>query len=442
MMVDLSRLTTEQRNPATMDLDQMSPLEIAAVMNQEDKKAVLAVQQVLPQVATAIQWAADSLRQGGRLIYMGAGTSGRLGVLDAVECPPTFGSAPESVVGLIAGGDCAFVKAVEGAEDSCTLGAEDLQRIHLQPPDLVIGLAASGRTPYVIHGLRYARSIGCKTVAIACNAGSLIGQEADLAIEPVTGPEVLTGSTRLKAGTAQKLILNMISTGSMPEALDLVLSSFIALTLTGLITLFFIMPVAGLISDGILIFVTKLLEIGGVVTGFVLASIWLPIVMFGLHHFMTPIHIELINQTGMTVLLPILAQAGAGQVGAALAIWLKCRKNKPLVGIVKGGLPSGILGIGEPLIYGVTLPLGKPFLTACLGAGVGGAFIASFGNVGATSQAVSGILMLPVIADQKWFIYAGGLLLSYAAGFVLTYFFGVPKEAEQPADTLEELEMQ
>jgi len=228
----------------------------------------------------------------------------------------------------------------------------------------------------------------------------------------------------------------------MPEALDLVLSSFIALTLTGLITLFFIMPVAGLISDGILIFVTKLLEIGGVVTGFVLASIWLPIVMFGLHHFMTPIHIELINQTGMTVLLPILAQAGAGQVGAALAIWLKCRKNKPLVGIVKGGLPSGILGIGEPLIYGVTLPLGKPFLTACLGAGVGGAFIASFGNVGATSQAVSGILMLPVIADQKWFIYAGGLLLSYAAGFVLTYFFGVPKEAEQPADTLEELEMQ
>lgn len=215
MMVDLSRLTTEQRNPATMDLDQMSPLEIAAVMNQEDKKAVLAVQQVLPQVATAIQWAADSLRQGGRLIYMGAGTSGRLGVLDAVECPPTFGSAPESVVGLIAGGDCAFVKAVEGAEDSCTLGAEDLQRIHLQPPDLVIGLAASGRTPYVIYGLRYARSIGCKTAAIACNAGSLIGQEADLAIEPVTGPEVLTGSTRLKAGTAQKLILNMISTGSM-----------------------------------------------------------------------------------------------------------------------------------------------------------------------------------------------------------------------------------
>lgn len=215
MMVDLSRLTTEQRNPATMDLDQMSPLEIAAVMNQEDKKAVLAVQQVLPQVATAIQWAADSLRQGGRLIYMGAGTSGRLGVLDAVECPPTFGSAPETVVGLIAGGDCAFVKAVEGAEDSCTLGAEDLQHIHLQPPDLVVGLAASGRTPYVIHGLRYARSIGCKTVAIACNAGSLIGQEADLAIEPVTGPEVLTGSTRLKAGTAQKLILNMISTGSM-----------------------------------------------------------------------------------------------------------------------------------------------------------------------------------------------------------------------------------
>ena len=177
------------------------------------------------------------------------------------------------------------------------------------------------------------------------------------------------------------------------------------------------------------------------VTGFVLASIWLPIVMFGLHHFMTPIHIELINQTGMTVLLPILAQAGAGQVGAALAIWLKCRKNKPLVGIVKGGLPSGILGIGEPLIYGVTLPLGKPFLTACLGAGVGGAFIASFGNVGALLSRERH----PDAARNRRpeVVYLRRRPAALLCGrFCAHLLFGVPKEAEQPAETLEELEMQ
>ena len=227
----------------------------------------------------------------------------------------------------------------------------------------------------------------------------------------------------------------------MPAALDLVLTGFISFTLSGLITIFVIMPVAGLVSDAILVGVTQLLEIGGVVAGFILAGIWLPMVMLGVHHFMTPIHIELINQTGMTTLLPILAQAGAGQVGAAFAIWLKCRKNKPLTAIVKGGLPSGILGIGEPLIYGVTLPLGKPFITACLGAGVGGAFVAAFNGVGATSQALSGVLMLTVIADQKWYIYGAGLLVSYLFGFIFTYLFGVPKSAEREAETLEELEI-
>lgn len=227
----------------------------------------------------------------------------------------------------------------------------------------------------------------------------------------------------------------------MPSALDLVLTGFISFTLSGLITIFVIMSVAGLVSDAILVGVTQLLEIGGVVAGFILAGIWLPMVMLGVHHFMTPIHIELINQTGMTTLLPILAQAGAGQVGAAFAIWLKCRKNKPLTAIVKGGLPSGILGIGEPLIYGVTLPLGKPFITACLGAGVGGAFVAAFNGVGATSQALSGVLMLTVIADQKWYIYGAGLLVSYLFGFIFTYLFGVPKSAEREAETLEELEI-
>ena len=214
-MIDLSVLVTESRNKETMGLDQMTPLEIVTVMNREDGKAVEAVEEVLPQIAQAIAWCTDSLKQKGRIIYIEAGTSGRLGVLDAVECPPTFGVSPDVVVGLMAGGTPAFVKAVEGAEDSQTMGEEDLKEIHLSPADIVIGLAASGRTPYVIYGLRYAKKIGCRTVAVSCNRDSEIGKEADLAIEPVPGPEVLTGSTRLKAGTVQKMVLNMISTGSM-----------------------------------------------------------------------------------------------------------------------------------------------------------------------------------------------------------------------------------
>ena len=214
-MIDLSVLVTESRNKETMGLDQMTPLEIVTVMNREDGKAVEAVGEVLPQIAQAIAWCTDSLKQKGRIIYIGAGTSGRLGVLDAVECPPTYGVSPDVVVGLMAGGTPAFVKAVEGAEDSQTMGEEDLKEIHLSPADIVIGLAASGRTPYVIYGLRYAKKIGCRTVAVSCNRDSEIGKEADLAIEPVPGPEVLTGSTRLKAGTVQKMVLNMISTGSM-----------------------------------------------------------------------------------------------------------------------------------------------------------------------------------------------------------------------------------
>ena len=214
-MIDLTKLSTETRNPETMDLDEMSPLQIAQAMNREDARAVAAVTEVLPQVATAIEWAAAAVSAGHRLIYMGAGTSGRLGVLDAAECPPTFGVSPDVVVGLIAGGERAFIKAVEGAEDSRELGADDLRGIGLCAEDVVVGLAASGRTPYVLGGLAFARGQGCKTVAIACNHGSAVGKEAALAIEPVPGPEVLTGSTRLKAGTVQKLVLNMISTGTM-----------------------------------------------------------------------------------------------------------------------------------------------------------------------------------------------------------------------------------
>ena len=213
-MLELNKLTTA-RNPGTAGLDTMTPLEIATVMNREDEQVVAGVRKVLPEVAAAIGWVQESFEAGGKLVYMGAGTSGRLGVLDSVECPPTFGVPPEMVVGLIAGGDRAFVKAVEGAEDSEALALEELKALPLNGRDVVIGIAASGRTPYVISGLQYARSLGCKTVAIACNAGSLVGKAADLAIEPVVGPEVLTGSTRLKAGTAQKMILNMISTGAM-----------------------------------------------------------------------------------------------------------------------------------------------------------------------------------------------------------------------------------
>ena len=202
MGLNLSGMTTETRNPRTMQLDQMSPLEIVTVMNEEDARVPLAIAKCLPQIAQAVTWAAESFEKGGRLFYMGAGTSGRLGVLDAAECPPTFGVPKEMVVGLIAGGEKAFIEAVEGAEDSRELAVEDLKAHGLTANDLVVGIAASGRTPYVLGGLDYAKSVGCHTAAIACNIGSAI-------------PEVLTGSTRLKSGTAQKLILNMISTGSM-----------------------------------------------------------------------------------------------------------------------------------------------------------------------------------------------------------------------------------
>lgn len=214
-MVDLTKLTTETRNRSTMDLDMMSSIEIATAMNMEDEKVITAVRDALPQISEVIDICTKKLKEGGRIIYMGAGTSGRLGLLDAVECPPTFGVSSELVVGLIAGGSSAFIKAVEGAEDSKTLGVEDLKALNITSKDVVIGIAASGRTPYVIHGLKYAREVGCKTAVVVCNKDSEMAKYSDVAIELVVGPEVLTGSTRLKAGTSQKMALNMISTGSM-----------------------------------------------------------------------------------------------------------------------------------------------------------------------------------------------------------------------------------
>ena len=215
MKLNLNGMTTEWRNPRTMNLDTMTELEIVSAINEEDARVPLAIAKKLPEIAQAAHWAVEAFEQGGRLFYMGAGTSGRLGVLDAAECPPTFGVDPGMVVGLIAGGEKAFLKAIEGAEDSRELGRSDLEAHGLTAKDFVVGIAASGRTPYVLGGLEYAKSVGCRTAAIACNTGSAVGKAADLAIEVEVGPEVLTGSTRMKSGTAQKMILNMISTASM-----------------------------------------------------------------------------------------------------------------------------------------------------------------------------------------------------------------------------------
>jgi N-acetylmuramic acid 6-phosphate etherase len=212
---NLGLLATESRNEHSMHIDTAEPMDILRIMNEEDQKVGLAVKEVLPEVEVAVQFVFESFKKGGRLIYMGAGTSGRLGILDAVECPPTFSTNPDMVKGIMAGGEGAFLKAVEGAEDQPDLGVRDLKNVGLTNNDTVIGIAASGRTPYVIGALKYARSIGAKTVALSCNKNAAISKEADQSIEVIVGPEVLTGSTRLKAGTSHKMILNMISTSAM-----------------------------------------------------------------------------------------------------------------------------------------------------------------------------------------------------------------------------------
>ena len=213
--MDLKKFATETRNPNSQDLDMMSALEIVTLMNQEDRKVCLAIEEVLPEISKLVDIVAATFEKGGRLIYMGAGTSGRLGVLDASECPPTYGVSPDMVVGIMAGGDYALRNDVVGDEDKPELGKQNLIENNLTKNDVVVGIAASGRTPFVIGGLEYAKELGCTTAAIACNKGSAIGKIADIAIEAEAGPEVLTGSTRLKAGTTQKMILNMITTASM-----------------------------------------------------------------------------------------------------------------------------------------------------------------------------------------------------------------------------------
>lgn len=212
--VKIDHLKTESRNPKTLNLDSMSTMELIRIMNEEDQRVIDTVKEALPQIEKSIQLVIHALNQNGRLIYMGAGTSGRLGILDAVECVPTF-STTDEVIGIIAGGSKAFVKAVEGAEDSEELAARDLDEIAVNEKDVVVAIAASGRTPYAIGALKHAIKCKAKCIAIACNKGSKLAEYADVAIEVDAGPEVLTGSTRLKAGTCQKMILNMISTASM-----------------------------------------------------------------------------------------------------------------------------------------------------------------------------------------------------------------------------------
>ena len=215
LLQTLSTLITEQRNPNSMHVDSLSALEIVELMNEEDKQVPLAIEKCLPQIAQAVECIVAAFQQGGRLVYIGAGTSGRLGVLDASECPPTFGVSSEMVKGIIAGGERALRHPIEGAEDSKAQAVVDLQTIQFSSKDVLVGIAASGRTPYVIGALEYAKSLGSVTVSIASNPNSAMANIVDIAIDTVVGPEVLTGSSRLKSGTAQKLVLNMLTTASM-----------------------------------------------------------------------------------------------------------------------------------------------------------------------------------------------------------------------------------
>lgn len=217
----------------------------------------------------------------------------------------------------------------------------------------------------------------------------------------------------------------------VPNAIDIIVTPTIALLIVGLLTIFIFMPLAGFVSDSLVSVVNGIISIGGVFSGFIIGASFLPLVMLGLHHIFTPIHIEMINQSGATYLLPIAAMAGAGQVGAALALWVRCKSNTTLRNTLKGALPVGFLGIGEPLIYGVTLPLGRPFLTACIGGGIGGAVIGGIGHIGAKAIGPSGVSLLPLISDNMYLGYIAGLLAAYAGGFVCTYLFGTTKAMRQ-----------
>ncbi|MEK4005989.1 PTS transporter subunit EIIC [Paenibacillus sp. FSL H3-0333] len=266
----------------------------------------------------------------------------------------------------------------------------------------------------------------------------LTGVTADLTITNIfTGTPLTPGQGGVIGVLIAVWILSIVERylrKVIPDAVDIIVTPTIALLAVGLITIFFIMPFAGFISGNLIGAINWTLEVGGAFSGFVLGTAFLPLVMLGLHQVLTPIHIEMINDSGMTLLLPMLAMAGAGQVGASIALWIRCKKNKSLTNMIKGALPVGILGIGEPLIYGVTLPLGRPFVTACIGGGIGGAVIGLFGNVGAIAIGPSGVALIPLIANGLWLKYVIGLIAAYAGGFIATYLFGTPKEAMAEQD--------
>lgn len=213
--MNLNSINTEQRNSKTTHIDTMSTLDMVKLINEEDKKVAIAVGEEAEHIAAAVDVIAGQLGQGGRLVYVGCGTSGRLGILDAVECPPTYSTDPDEVIGLIAGGNEAIFRAKEGAEDDPVQGVEDLKKINFGSRDVLVGIAASGRTPYVLGAMEYARNLGAHVIGISCSTGSQVEQAAEIAITPLPGPEVVTGSTRMKSGTAQKMVLNMLSTGAM-----------------------------------------------------------------------------------------------------------------------------------------------------------------------------------------------------------------------------------
>lgn len=215
LLKTLETMLSEQRNPNTLHIDALSSLEIVTLLNHEDKQVAFAVEKNLPQIAQAVEHIVAAFQSGGRLVYMGAGTSGRLGVLDASECPPTFGVPSSMVVGLIAGGETALRNAVEGAEDNREAGEQDLRHIHFSRKDVLVGIAASGRTPYVIGGLQYAKQLGATTISLVSNPNAVMSDIADITITTAVGPEALTGSSRLKSGTAQKMVLNMLTTAAM-----------------------------------------------------------------------------------------------------------------------------------------------------------------------------------------------------------------------------------
>ena len=301
----------------------------------------------------------------------------------------------------------------------------------------VLGMIANGLFMYlnIYVGINTAKEFGA-----TAGLGGIIGGIVYLpgVVAPTTIPNIFDGKP-LAAGQGGIIgVLLAVWLMSYVEkffhkyitdSLDLIFTPFLTLLIMGLLTVFAIMPFAGWVSNSLVGGINWILKVGGPFAGFILGLAFLPMVMFGLHQILTPIHLQMIQKLGYTPLLPILAMAGAGQVGAAIALWVKCRKNKQLTKLIKGALPVGILGVGEPLIYGVTLPLGRPFITACIGGGIGGAVIGAFHNVGSIAIGTSGIALIPLIANNMWWAYCLGLLAAYAGGFIATFFWGVPKGA-------------